>query len=107
MRHTGPRSTRKTLKREGRISHERRLRRAKWIREHPPNHQGAWVCFWCRQWVYRSDMEVGHKYPKSSTGKVESESDKNLGPIHTLCNREQSSTKYEEPTILRQRGDEW
>ena len=94
----------------GRVSRERAARRAQWIAEHPPNHQGAWVCFWCYRWVYQDGpdpMELGHKDAKGGLTSDESEKDENLGPIHRSCNFKQGSEPYVEPRSIRDRGDEW
>lgn len=74
--------------------------RKRWIDENPSNHQGAWVCFWCNGWVYKSGydpMEIGHKVAKGGLPHAEAHDDKNLGPIHRSCNRDQSSTPYRDP----------
>jgi hypothetical protein len=95
---------------QGRISRERQKRRKQWIKDHPPNHQGAWVCFWCQQWVYEKGndpMELGHKVAKGGLSISKADSDENLGPIHTSCNREQGSTPYKKPKIKRKRLDVW
>lgn len=74
--------------------------RRRWINDNPPNHQGAWVCFWCSQWVYAEGfdpMEIGHKVAKGGLSMEEASDPSNLGPIHRSCNREQSSTPYTNP----------
>ncbi len=81
----------------GRKMKEWNLRRQRWVREHPPNHQGAWVCYLCQQWVYREDMELDHVQPKSSTSHSVAESDDNLRPTHRRCNREKGSSEYKPP----------
>ena len=84
-----------------RIKQEAIALRKRWIDENPPNHQGAWVCFWCNQWVYETGydpMELGHKVAKGGLSNEEASEPGNLGPIHRSCNREQSSTPYTDPT---------
>jgi 5-methylcytosine-specific restriction endonuclease McrA len=91
----------------GRVSKERRRRREIWIQDHPANHQGAWVCYLCGQWVYKEDMELDHVEPKSSTPKKIADSDDNLRPSHYLCNRNKGSSRVPEPRSIRNRPNVW
>lgn len=86
------------MKRSGRLTKEWIQRRKRWVHEHPPNHQGAWVCYLCQQWVFEKDMELDHVQPKGSTSASVAGSDDNLRPTHRLCNRDKGSKKYHPPT---------
>ena len=56
----------KTWIKQGRISKEWRQVRETWVKNHSPNHQGAWVCYLCGQWVYKEDMELDHVESKGN-----------------------------------------
>lgn len=95
------------LNKIGRIGRERIERRQRWIAENPSNHEGAWVCYICQQWVYEGDMELDHVEPKSSTSAEVSDSDENLRPTHKWCNQEKGSTRVKLPKLKRNRWHEW
>ena len=68
-------------------------RRKQWIREHPPNFQGYWICYLCGRWVHETEMALDHLAPKSSTKRERAHSDGNLYPTHYLCNQEKGSRR--------------
>lgn len=97
----------RTYVKRGKISNEWIKRRKIWVKDHPANHQGAWVCYLCGQWVYKEDMELDHVSPKSSTPKEIANSDDNLRPTHAICNRNKGSRRISGPKVLRDRTGEW
>lgn len=72
--------------RPGKISKAWIKTRREWIKANPPNHQGYWYCYICRQWVHETDMELDHVEPRGSGG-VEKNRMGNLRPTHATCNR--------------------
>jgi 5-methylcytosine-specific restriction endonuclease McrA len=77
----------------GRISRYRQERRKQWIKDHPPNEFGFWICYLCNKPVHISIMKLDHRLPKGSTPKALAEADANLWPTHKKCNDEKGSTR--------------
>lgn len=78
----------------GRVGSYRQQRREQWIKDHPPDYAGNWICYICTLPVHISVMKLDHKLPKGSTPKAIAEADKNLAPTHKRCNDEKGSTRY-------------
>lgn len=68
-------------------------RRRQWIKDHPPNHQGYWICYLCGGWVHETEMSLDHVEPKSSTPREQANSDENLYPTHYICNQQKGSQR--------------
>jgi 5-methylcytosine-specific restriction endonuclease McrA len=52
------------MRRLGKVTKEWLKVRREWIKLHPPNHQGYYVCF-KGDWVRAEDMELDHIIPRS------------------------------------------
>jgi 5-methylcytosine-specific restriction endonuclease McrA len=81
------------MKKIGKVTKAWLKRREKWIKEHPPNHQDAWICGICGAWVYRWDMELDHIVPRGAKAKAQADSDENLQPTHRYCNQRKGSKR--------------
>lgn len=82
-------------------------RRRKWLNDHPPNHQGYYVCYLCRQWVHKDEVTIDHVQGRGRTPKAAADSDENLKPAHGLCNYKKGSSSVEEMKIIRGRSNDW
>jgi 5-methylcytosine-specific restriction endonuclease McrA len=76
----------------GKTTKEDLKRRREWIKANPPNHQGYWVCYLCRQWVHETGMELDHVEPRG-LGGVKSKRMGELRPTHGPCNRDKGSKR--------------
>lgn len=83
----------KPLKNNGKMFRYRQKRRAQWVTDHPPNHEGYYECWICRKWVPADEMALDHVLPKSSTPRLIAEHDDNLRPAHGTCNGEKGSKR--------------
>lgn len=94
----------------GRITKEWRAIRNEWIKKNPPNHQGYWVCYLCRQWVPEGGMELDHVEPKGSSGAHGNRLE-NLRPTHRRCNQLKGSSSYTGTGLVEEqdpvRTDKW
>lgn len=77
----------------GRVGRYRQERRRQWIKDHPPDENGNYVCYICKLPVHVSVMKLDHVLPKGSTPKAIAEADINLAPTHQRCNNEKGSTR--------------
>lgn len=87
----------------GRITQQRRDRRAEWIKDHPPmqlaNGETFYVCHICEYFgedlftrlVSPNVFMLEHIVPKGRLTVKESEEDSNLAPAHSKCNEEKGS----------------
>ncbi len=73
--------------------------RRQWIKDNPPNHQGAWICGICGMWVYQGEMELDHIKPQGWGHKDKFNSD-NIQPSHAKCNRLKGSKRNYSPFSL-------
>jgi 5-methylcytosine-specific restriction endonuclease McrA len=64
--------------------------RRRWIRNHPPNHQGYYICYICESWIPAKEMTLDHVIPRSrDETRVFDES--NLRPCCLTCNNKKGS----------------
>lgn len=82
-------------------------RRRKYLDEHPPNHQGYYVCYLCQQWVHKDEVTIDHVEPRSSTPKAIADADENLKPAHGLCNYKKGSRRIVLPVRKVERSNDW
>lgn len=81
------------IKKVGRVTKYRSNRKKEWIRDHPPDENGYYICHLCLKPVHISAMKLEHVLPKGSTPKAIAEADDNLRPSHTICNSIKGSTR--------------
>ena len=67
--------------------------RRDWIKDNPPNHQGAYICGICGRWVYLDDLELDHITPQGWTHARQYDRT-NIQPTHARCNRQKGSKRY-------------
>lgn len=82
--------------------------RSKWLKAHPPNHQGYYECYLCHTWINYSEITLDHIIPKSNASNYSSRHDwSNLAPCCGKCNSEKGSQHGEtyQEKALRYRGN--
>lgn len=77
----------------GRVTKYRADRKKQWVRDHPPDEDGNYICHLCLKPVHISIFKLEHVLPKGSTPKAIAEADDNLGPSHKFCNNEKGSQR--------------
>lgn len=69
--------------------------RRRWIKNHPPNHQGFYVCYMCGKWVIPSEMELDHMKSRSRYPELAFD-EHNIRPSCHKCNQKKGSRDLEE-----------
>lgn len=66
-----------------------------WVKLHPPNFQGYYICWICHGWVHESEMELDHIIARSRRPDLRYILT-NLAPSHHLCNTVKGSSEHKE-----------
>lgn len=67
--------------------------RKAWVKLHPPNHQGYYICALCGRWVPEKVMELDHIVPRSRAPELRFVLE-NLQPTCHACNTTKGSSQY-------------
>lgn len=78
------------LRRLGKVGKEWLGVRREWVRLHPPNHQGYYICAICGRWVPAEEMELDHITARSRRPDMRSLLD-NLQALCGRCNARKGS----------------
>lgn len=76
------------MKQIGKVGKEWIKIRKAWLKAHPPNHEGYYICAICGKWI--TTVEVDHIRPRSNRPDLRFEFD-NLQPLCHRCNTEKGS----------------
>lgn len=76
--------------------------RRRWMKNHPPNHEGYYTCYICGKWVKPLDMELDHVLSRSRHPELTFD-EQNLKPSCHDCNYAKGSLSLEE--YLNKRGN--
>lgn len=69
----------------------------RWKKEHPPNHEGYYICGICGKWVDATEVSLDHIIPRSARPDLIFV-DSNIQPTHYICNTKKGS-KHEKLTF--------
>lgn len=86
----------------GRITKKWLEFRSEWLKTHPPDEFGNYICYICGDDVWYTEVTLDHIISRSRAPElrfVES----NIGPAHAKCNEAKGSLNLEE--YLLKKGD--
>lgn len=105
MKPRKPLKTKRRIRPIGKKSVKWLATRRKWLRNHPPNHQGYYICYLCGIRVHKDKVELDHIYSRSRRPDLVY-NENNLRPCCHECNQLKGSKSYEYfAPHLKKKGD--
>lgn len=90
------------IKKWGKHAERWRYVRAKWLLEHPPNHEGYYFCYICGRAMTREEVTLDHMESRSRRPHLRYD-ENNLAPCCGPCNNEKGSLSVVEYKNLKER----
>lgn len=80
----------KSIKKVGKVTKKWIDYRQEWIKKHPPDYRGYYICGICSGHVHIDEVTLDHIEPRSNRQDLRLE-DSNIQPAHYTCNSQKGS----------------